>query len=53
MTNIKFDKPMRDRLRRAYDAAVEAKADTFVFEGNVYVTGYAKYLLEYLDGRLK
>lgn len=53
MTNINFDKPMRDRLRKAYEAAVKANADTFVFEGNVYVVGYAKYLLEYLDERLK
>lgn len=46
---IVFDIPKRDRLRKAYSDAVEQKLDQFTFEGHEYVTGYAKYLLEYLD----
>jgi hypothetical protein len=45
---IMFDKPKAQRLQKAYDAAVKAGADQFTFEGNEFVTNYAKYLLEYL-----
>lgn len=36
-------------LRRAYTHAVETQQGQFTFEGDEFVTGYAKYLLEYLD----
>lgn len=49
---VSFDRPTRDRLREAYDAAVAAGVKTFVFEGNEYFVGYAKYLLEFLDQAL-
>ncbi len=39
-------------LRKAYLAASAASVEQFEFEGQVLVTGYAKYLLEYLDGVL-
>lgn len=51
--SIAFDKPMRERLRKAYVKAVDENAEQFTFEGNEYVTNYAKYLLEYLDMKLK
>jgi hypothetical protein len=35
-------------LRRAYAHAVETKQEQFTFEGHELMTGYAKYLLEYL-----
>lgn len=38
-------------LRKAYDAAVKNELDEFEFQGNTLVTGYAKYLLEYLEGK--
>jgi hypothetical protein len=40
---------MRDRFRKAYESAVKANKDSFTFDGNEFVTNYAKYLLEYLD----
>jgi hypothetical protein len=43
---------MRERLRKAFNTAVKAQQDTFVFEGNTFVTNYAKYLLEHLDNQL-
>jgi hypothetical protein len=49
---INFDIPMRERLRKAYAAAVEAKQEVFTFEGHEFVTWYAKYLLQYLDAVL-
>jgi hypothetical protein len=49
---VEWDRPKRERLRKAYNEAVTEKRSQFTFEGNEYVTGYAKYLLEYLDTRL-
>lgn len=46
----------RDRLRRfkdAYDLAVSREEDTFVFEGHVVLTSYAKYMIEYATGELR
>lgn len=39
------------QLERAYADAMEQKRGTFRFEGHVLVTGYAKYLLEFLRQR--
>jgi hypothetical protein len=49
--NIIFTPEKRDRLRKAYENAKHADLDRFNFEGQDYVVSYAKYLLEYLDGK--
>ena len=49
---IEFTPALRDKLRAAYDKAVEQGAESFVFEGAPLVTDYAKYVLEYLDYQL-
>jgi hypothetical protein len=49
---VSFDPPKRDRLRRAYNVAVMEHEDDFVFEGRVYHTKYASYLLAFLDMKL-
>lgn len=36
-------------LRRAYIRARDNNADTFTLDGNEFVTGYAKYLLQYFE----
>lgn len=41
---------MTQRFAARYREAVSEKRLVFVFEGNEYVTAYAKYLLEYLVG---
>jgi len=38
-------------LKRDYEKAVAANDTKFTFEGNVLLVAYAKYLLEYLDGK--
>jgi hypothetical protein len=38
-------------LRKAYEKAVREGKDTFSIDGYDFVTGYAKYLLEYLKMR--
>ena len=50
---VEFDRQKIRRLQMTYNQAAAEAANTFEFEGYTYVTNYAKYLLEYLDGRLE
>jgi hypothetical protein len=50
---IQWSKPKLDRFKVEYQKAVDNKKESFVFEGNEFVTGYAKYLIEYLNATLK
>lgn len=36
------------QFKLAYSRAVVQQRDSFVFEGNVYLVTYAKYVIEYL-----
>lgn len=44
------------RFKKAYEQAVEDhdgdRHAVFMFDGNEYVLGYAKYLIEYLEVQL-
>lgn len=53
MTTVSFDLLMLNRLKKAYDRATSESKDMFTFEGNDYVTNYAKYLIEYLEEKFK
>lgn len=48
---IKWTPAMAKRLKVAYAEACKTKTkdDTFVFDGNEFVLGYAKYLIEFLE----
>jgi len=46
---MEFTKAKLIKLKRAYTNAVKDKKDIFTFEGAELVTGYAKYLIEYLE----
>jgi hypothetical protein len=48
---INFDLKKAKRLKRAYEEAVEVGAESFIFEGDEYLTSYAKYLLEFMAMR--
>jgi hypothetical protein len=50
---VNFDREKLERLRTARDAALIEGKDVFVFEGELYLVEYAKYLIEYLDGYFK
>jgi hypothetical protein len=39
------------RFKKAYKAATKLGVDSFEFEDNIFVTNYAKYLIEYLAQR--
>jgi hypothetical protein len=47
---VNFSPKKRDALRKKYDQAVEDGKDHFMLDDDKFVTGYAKYLLQYLDG---
>lgn len=49
---ITFDKKKYRGLKKAYNNAVNDNQDSFTFDKNEYLTAYAKYLLEYLEGVL-
>lgn len=49
---INWNRPMLERFKAAYKEAVENDQIAFTFDGNEFVTGYAKYLIEYLEGVL-
>ncbi len=40
-------------LKRIYKEALEEDKDELTFKGEVLVVGYAKYLLEYLEGKFE
>lgn len=52
MASIIFDRDKREELRKAYDAARAQGKDEFMFEGKLFLTDYAKYVLEFLATRL-
>lgn len=51
---INWTAPMLKRFKAAYSKVEKThkRTDTFSFEGNLFVLGYAKYLIEYLDSVL-
>lgn len=50
---ISWTAPMLARFKIAYNAAVNQKVDSFMFDGNEFVVAYAKYLIEFLDDKFK
>ncbi len=51
--SITFDRQELINLKRSYTLAVEENKEQFTFKGNELLTSYAKYLIEYLESRLK
>lgn len=47
---IEFDRQELSNLKRAYTMALKNKKETFLFKGKKFLTTYAKYLIEYLEG---
>lgn len=46
--HINFTPARAKALQVAYDHAVETKAETLTFDGNVILTVYVKHLLEHM-----
>ena len=47
---INFNKTMLKRFKKTYNAC---DTECFMFEGNEYLKTYAKYVIEYLEGKFK
>jgi len=52
MNKIEFDKEKYNSLKLIYDKSVLENKEQFVWEGQILLTSYAKYLLEYLENVL-
>ena len=50
---INWTRNMLKRFRTVYAEAVRQGEEQFTFDGYTFITGYAKYLIEYLTGRFK
>lgn len=51
MTTINWTRPKLEQFRAEYSKHPDRDA-TFMFEGHEFLVGYAKYLIEYLEGVL-
>ena len=50
---LTLDKQGLISLKKSYQQAVKSKKKSFRFDGKEMVTGYAKYVIEYLQVKLK
>lgn len=50
---ITFNKVSYEQFKVEYNSAVENKREMFVFEGNDFLTAYAKYMIEYLKNKFE
>lgn len=48
-----FDAAALQALKKAYNRAVQEGQEQFMFSGQVLLVGYAKYLIEYLETKIK
>ncbi len=47
---VKWDHEALKRFKKVYN--LNKKKEEFYFDGRLYVVGFAKYLIEYLEDRL-
>jgi len=52
MNKIEFDREKYNSLKLIYDKSVSENKEQFLWEGQILLTSYAKYLLEYLENVL-
>lgn len=50
---VEFNAESFKKFRARYNTAIEKSENSFVFEGNEYLTSYAKYVIEYLEPKFK
>lgn len=53
MEHLEFNKEKFIDLKKEYKKAVENNKESFIFQNKEIVTGYAKYLIEYLETQIK
>jgi hypothetical protein len=52
MKKIEFNLEKYQLLKLSYEKAVSERREQFVFENNILLTSYAKYLLQHLENVL-
>ena len=50
---LEFSRKRFERFKVAYEKAVADKLEQFTFDGHAFVTGFAKYVIEYLTQNFK
>lgn len=50
---VEFTPSKLRKFKTAYNKAVQSNQETFKWQGDEYVVGYAKYLIEYLEQQFK
>lgn len=50
---MNWDKPTLERFINARDNATKLGHEVFVFQGEEYLVSFAKYLINYLETKLK
>jgi hypothetical protein len=53
MKMINFDRQKLKELKNLYNKAVKDNKESFIYNGDEYLTSYAKYVIEYLETKLK
>ena len=53
MEIVTYNQKDLEKIKILYNEALEKKAESFEYNGNKYLVGYAKYLIEYLEGNFK
>ena len=53
METIKINKSELANLKLAYKKAIEYERPSFLFQKKELIVGYAKYLIEYLESKIK
>lgn len=51
--SVNFTPESWRKLKEAYTKALEEEQESFVFEGNEYLTAFAKYFIEFHDHQFK
>ena len=50
---VSFDEQTLELFKSSYNQAIALKQESFLFNGDEYIVGYAKYLIEYLNLQFK
>lgn len=53
MKMINFDRQKLKELKNLYNKAVKDNKESFTYNGDEYLTSYAKYVIEYLETKFK
>lgn len=53
MKNVSFSPNDFKQFKKIYGDAIKTGKESFIFKGDEYLTAYAKYLIEYLNTKLR